>query len=378
MNKKAVSLLLAGVLGAMALAGCGKTVERTAQTQEEAAETAEEGGAEADTGAETEEAGEEDGVDPITGERYPDAVNIGTLNGSIQTAVGLEEGWFDELGVKVNFLYFDSGRDVNNAFASGSVDLASFGSSPISLGVSSDLNYEVVFLNDVIGSAESLVVKNDAEISDVAGLKGKKVATPFASTSHYSLLNALQLAGVDAADVEILDMQPQDILAAWTRGDIDAAYIWNPILAELEKDGTVLTDSEKLAEQGVVAADLSAAGKEFAEKYPTLVTEYVKVFIKTYELIDSDPERVVQDTAANLGITEEEAQQQLFDNKWISGEEQLSDAYLGTSGSIGALADTIKSTADFHVAQGNLESAPELDVFVDAVNPAFVEAALGK
>lgn len=374
-EKEFLAVMIAGVL-LTGLTGCGvadqvsaKQADTTAQVESNEAEAA----------PETESAAEvAEGIDPITGEKYPDSINIGTLNGSIQTAIGLEEGYFDELGVKVNFLYFDSGRDVNNAFASNSVDLASFGSSPISLGISNDLGYEVVFLNDVIGAAESLVVKNDAGVSDVAGLKGKKIATPFASTSHYSLLNALKLAGVESTEVELLDMQPQDILAAWTRGDIDAAYIWNPILAELKKDGTILTDTEKLAEQGIVAADLSAASKTFAEKYPTLVTAYVNAFIKTYDLINSDTERVIKDVAANLNISEEEAEQQLFDNKWISGAEQLSDKYLGTSGKVGALADTIKSTADFQVSQGNLEKAPELETFVDGVNPSFVEAALGK
>ena len=82
------------------------------------------------------------------------------------------------------------------------------------------------------------------------GLVGKKVATPFVSTSHYSLLAALKLAGVDPSKVKLVDLQPPDILAAWTRGDIDAAYVWSPTLDQLKKDGTVLTTSTEVSKAG--------------------------------------------------------------------------------------------------------------------------------
>lgn len=316
----------------------------------------------------------EKGTDPITGETYPEQITIGTLNGAIQTAIAEEEKFFDDIGIDTKILYFDSGRDVNNAFASGSIDVATFGSSPIALGLSSSMDYEVVYINDVIGTSESLAVKKDLGITTVAELKGKKIATPFASTSHFSLLNALKLEGIDEKDVELLDMQPQDILAAWERGDIDAAYIWNPVFAELIKDGGItLTSSEELAKKGVVTADLSAADKNFAEKYPTLVSKYLEAFNKTYDLIQNNFDQAAKDVAQNLDITVEEAEEQLKGVTWISQEEQISDNYLGSGDKSGQLADTLKATADFHVEQGNLDKAPEIGVFQKAVNSQYVE-----
>ena len=120
-----------------------------------------------------------------------------------------------------------------------------------------NIAYKVPWIHDVIGAAESLVVKNDSGVTDFTGLVGKKVGTPFGSTAHYSLLAALELNGVDPTKVKIVDLQPPDILAAWQRGDIDAAYVWNPTLAELKKDGTVLITSEELAKQGKLTADLA-------------------------------------------------------------------------------------------------------------------------
>ena len=52
----------------------------------------------------------------------------------------------------------------------------------------------MAFVLDVAGDNEALVARNETGITDVAGLRGKRVATAFASTAHYSLLAALQQA----------------------------------------------------------------------------------------------------------------------------------------------------------------------------------------
>jgi taurine transport system substrate-binding protein len=316
-------------------------------------------------------------TDPVTGETYPAIFNIGTLNGAPQTAIAIEEGYFDDLGVPVKVLFFDSGRDVNTAFASKSIQAASFGSSPISLGISNHLDYEVVFVNDIIASSETLAVKKTAGIKTLSDLKGKKIAAPFASTAHYSLLNALLLAGVKPTEVTLLDLQPQDILAAWVRGDIDGAYVWSPVLEELLKnDGLALTDSGKLAQQGATTADLTAVSRDFAKKYPTLTTKYVDAFVKSYTVLKNEPERAAKLVAKNLEIDLQAAKEQLNGNNYVSPEDQAAEKYLGEPGKPGALAKTLKSTADFHVEQKNLEKAGALKVYQDAVNSQFVQNAL--
>ena len=317
-----------------------------------------------------------EGTDPITGEAYPDEIKVGILNGSLIDAIADKEGYYDEFesntGVKVSVYYFESGRDVNNAYASNSVDVATFGSSPISLGTTNDLGYEVVYLNDLIGDVESLAVSNDIE--DVKGLSGKTIATPFASTAHYSLLNYLKANDVE--DVNVIDLEPQDILAAWQRGDIDGAYVWSPVLAELKKDGKILTTSALLAEDGIITADLSTANKEFAEKYPTLVTGFIDVQNKVYELIVNDKDKAVQDVETGLQISNEEAIEQVDGQVWLSLEDQLDEKYLGKEGGNSGLAETIKSTAEFHVTQGNLDNALDLDAYKDSVDSSFAEALL--
>ena len=81
---------------------------------------------------------------------------------------------------------------------------------------------------------KSLVATGTSGINTVADLKGKKVAVPFASTAHFSLLKAMENAGLSASDVTVLDMQPDKIYASWNSGDIDAAYIWSDIIPVIQ------------------------------------------------------------------------------------------------------------------------------------------------
>lgn len=289
------------------------------------------------------------------------------------------QGWYEkELGVKVEFKQFDSGRDVNTAFASGSLDFGLAGSTPTSVGISRGLAYRVFWIHDLIGTAEALAVKNKANVQTLADLKGKKVAVPFGSTTHYSLLSALKLEGVSASDVTILDLQPPEIFAAWQRGDIDAAYVWQPTLGKLLADGKILTDSSVLASKGIITADLGLVSASFAQKYPEFVTKYIQVQDKAIQLFRSKPDSASASLAKELGVDAPEALKEAKELVWLSSKEQTGAAYLGSSTTKGGLAKTLKATADFLVAQKVIDSAPELSVFEAALLPQFAEAASKK
>lgn len=311
-------------------------------------------------------------------EALPAVVNIGVIAGGPESAILVEQKFLEELGVKANIVQYSAGTDINNAIVSGDVDIACFGSSPIALGIANGIGYKAVFVSYLEGgNIEALVVKNGMKAKKVEDLKGKTIAAPFGTTSHYALLNTLKLAGLSQSDVKVLDMGGQDIAAAWTRGDIDGAFIWSPALDEcLKNDGSILTNVTDLAKQGVTIPEIAVARTEFAKKYPSVVTAYVKALIKVYHLVDTDPNQATKNVATWEEISEENAKGQVKDNIWVSEKDQISTDYLGTTESIGKIADTLKTIADFHVEQGNLATAPDLSKFQAAIDPSFVEEAL--
>ena len=269
---------------------------------------------------------------------------------------------------EIDWQLFDSGGAVNEAIVAGDIDLGLAGSSPVSRGISNEIPYQVVWIHDVIGDAEALVVKDD--IGGIEDLEGKTIATPFASTAHFSLLAALNDAGVDPSKVNIIDSEPDEIFAAWGQGDLDGAYVWNPNLAKIIDDGgKVLITSADLAEKGKTTYDLGVASNAFAEKYPAALDAWAKAQDQAISLIQEDPDSAAEIISAELEITPEEATAQIGDLIFVRAADQVGDEYLG-----GGLAENLFAAAQFNKEQGEIEKVLDESAYQDAVNAAPAES----
>lgn len=268
---------------------------------------------------------------------------------------------------EIRWVRFDSGGDVNTAVIAGAVDLGLVGSSPVTKGLSAplDIPYKVLWIHDLIGDNEALVAKK--EIGSVAALKGRKVATPFGSTAHYSLLAALDAAGLGASDVTLVDLQPQDALAAWQRGDIDAAYVWTPSLTELRKTGKVLVTSREIGAAGKPTADLGVVTDAFAAAHPEVVDAWLSAEDQAVKLAKSDPAKAARAIGAELNLTPEQARAQLSELVLLTAKEQQAPAYLGKPGKPGALAGNLRDAAVFLHGQKAVDAVPERSVFEKAL-----------
>ncbi len=261
--------------------------------------------------------------------------------------------------------------------ASGSIDIGLVGSSPAANGIAQGLPYEVIAIYDVIGNSEALAAREG--ITAIADLKGKKIGAPFGSTTHYSLLQVLKLNSISPSDVTLIDLNPTDLLAAWTRGDIDAAYVWQPTLQKLyDSGGHELTASDKVADLGFPTFDLAIATRDFASEYPEVVAVYLQNLSKAVDLYRADPQQAYTLIGTELSITPEEAQSQAGGLIWLTAEEQLASTFFGTSDAPGALGQALKTTADFLVEQQVIREAPELPAFQTGANPGYLQLAAGK
>ena len=288
--------------------------------------------------------------------------------------LGLIEEKYPDVAIK--WLPFDSGRDVNTAMASGNIDVGLVGSVPASTGIAQNLPYMVYFIHDIIGDNEALAVTRASGIASVADLPGANIAVPFGSTTHFSLLSALKQAGIEANTVQILDMQPQDMLAAWQRGDIDGGFVWHPTLSRMmEADGTILVTAKQLAEMGIITADLGVVNKDFAAQYPDFLTGYVQALDAAVQFYRNDPKAASEGMSAEIGLSPAESLKVMNELVWLSAAEQASTQYLGAPNAPGAFSQVLKDSAEFMVAQGAIASAPDLAIYKGALfNKAVTDA----
>jgi len=279
--------------------------------------------------------------------------------------------WLEEAlpDYNIKWTKFDSGADVNTAFIAKELDFGALGSSPVARGLSAPLNipYKVAFVLDVAGDNEALVARNGANVNSIPELRGKRIAAPFASTAHYSLLAALAQNGLSPSDVQLVDLQPQAILAAWDRGDIDAAYSWLPSLDQLRKTGKDLITSRQLAKDGKPTLDLGAVRDEFADAHPDVVDTWRQQEARALKLIHDDPAAAAKAIAAEIGLSPDEVAGQLKQGVYLTPEQVASPEWLGAEGKPGNIAVNLQSASQFLADQKQIPSAAPLQTFQDAI-----------
>jgi taurine transport system substrate-binding protein len=306
----------------------------------------------------------------------PSKVIIGVQQGVIPNAIALAEGWLTEaLGTKIDVVYFDAGRDVIAAMASGSIDIGQVGAPPAALAATRGIPCQVFYVQGIIGEAVSLIVRGNLGITGAQGLIGRKIAVTFSSTAHYDLMNYLKINNVKPSDVDIIDMNTSDILEAFMQGKIDGAYTWDPNLTQMKNNGGVmLTNSREMADRGYASMDVDIVRTEFAERYPDVVGAYVRTMDRAVALYRNDPKAAGAAMARFTGLTAEECLAQAESSIWLTVDEQKGMRWAGSS----ALSNIMYSTAQFLYEQGNIAEEPSLEMFQKAVTNRYLVAWEGE
>lgn len=312
----------------------------------------------------------------------PMVVNIGYLRVPNDEMIAIANDSISEqlesYGARANFLVFDSGVEANKALASGAIDFASMGITNGIIAMANHLDVELIWVHELLGKNEALVVREGSGILGLDDLKGQNIATTFASTSHYSLAKVLEAQGL-SKDVHLLDMKTVEIAAAWQRGDVDAAYTWEPTLSTIVADnGQVLVSSEDLTESGIVTANIMLGRKGFTKQYPEITSAILGAIAKAGDDYRQDPENAAAIVAEALEITPESAIQQMEGTIWLPAETLLSEDYMGKRDQIGNLKTIISEIGQFLVLQREIRKLPEDSEIESFINPSYIEESVRK
>jgi taurine transport system substrate-binding protein len=294
--------------------------------------------------------------------------------------VAIADGKFEKAtGYKISWRKFNSGAKVINAMASGDVHIALAGSSPIAAGVSRGIDMQLFWIVEDIASAEALVVRNGSGITAPQDLKGKKLGVPFVSTTHFHALFALEQFGIDPDDLKILNMQPNAIAAAWLRGDIDAAFVWDPALGRIKETGKVLITSGQLCQWGKCTFDGMVVSRKFAEANADFMAKFVKVIAEADEAYRSNPSAwtpgssMVKKIVKMVGGNTKDVPGVLALYGFPNLKEQASSAWLG-GGKDGGAARALMFTSQFLKNEKKIPALqPDYGKFVTS---KYVEAAM--
>jgi taurine transport system substrate-binding protein len=292
------------------------------------------------------------------------AVNLGTFGSiDVQNYIRAKNAMAKTFGpnTKVDFVTVRAGSEVISAMAAGSLDMCNLGSSPMVVGYANGVQASLVYIYKNIIDSEALVVQNGANIKKLGDLKGKKIGLPFNTSVHFAALAMLKSAGLGMNDVTLINMRADTIASAWSRREIDASYIWVPVIPKLVEDqGTVLFKTGDLNASGLVMFDAFLVRDDFKKQNPDLVLAFLKDFEQIAATFKQNPKDVVDTMTKFLGVDEAAVMRSLNTFYPVSAKEQLSAQWLGKPGEKNsAVAKTLQVQAEFLKDTGQINALPK-------------------
>jgi NitT/TauT family transport system substrate-binding protein len=145
-----------------------------------------------------------------------------------QAILAKEAGLYKKHGLDVELVEFKSGTDLIKAIVGGQLDSGVLGFTNAIAWASKGADLKV------IGGAQqgyhAMIVRNDAGINDIAGLKGKTLASQAEGSTADTVLKGVvfKQAGLKPDDVNVMGVSPQVAVQSLAAKRVDAAFLFEP------------------------------------------------------------------------------------------------------------------------------------------------------
>lgn len=349
--KKIFALLLATVM-TVSLAACG-------------------GKAEEDSGTETVKT--EDGAElPVLR-----VAAMPTIT-SLPTYYIQKNGMDVEAGFKMDVTMFDTGAPMNEALAADLWDVGHMGAA----AVTGMANYDELIIGEVLESTDGqgVFVAPDCPVAQDTGynpsfptvlgspesVKGLTILTPVGTAQHFTVLKWLEKLGMEASDVNIVNMDTVQAYQALQAGQGDAASLNVPTFFDAKNEGMVQVAN--LADMGTRYVDMIVGNRKSLDAKSELIQKYVNCVLDACEALQNDPDMAADLLVeflkdAGMETSRENCVADLGRVKFLTVED-----WKGRD-----LGNFAKELGEFYVEQGQLEASATEKFETNVVN-TFVES----
>lgn len=284
-------------------------------------------------------------------------------------------------GFKMEVTMFDTGAPMNEALAADLWDVGHMGAA----AVTGMANYDEMIIGEVLESTDGqgVFVTPDSPIAQDTGynpsyptvlgspetVTGITILCPVGTAQHFTVLKWLEKLGLEATDVNVVNLDTVQAYQALQAGQGDAASLNVPTFFDAVNDGMVQVAN--LADLGTRYVDQIVANRKAVEGKPELVQKYVDCVLEANAALAADQEMATDLLVeflkdAGMETSRENCASDLGRVKWLL-EEDWSGRTLG---------NFAKELGEFYVSQGQLDDSA-LDKFTTNVDNTFVKAYQG-
>ena len=271
-------------------------------------------------------------------------VNFGYIadyNGASLLAVADDQGLWKKHGLEAEKKVFTNGPLQIQALGTGDLDFGYIG--PGAMWLPATGKAKIIAVNS-LGNADRVITQPG--ITSIEQLKGKKVAVPEGTSGDMILTLALQKAGLEKKDVEVVPLEAAAIVSAFSSKQVDAAGFWYPGIATIKQQVPDLvelaknedfSDTVSFPTAFVAGNDVVDKEKDKAEKVTAVLREAIqyrydnpdKTVELTAKLLKMPAEQVKADSQNSQALPLSELDEYTTDGtivKWLNG---MNDYFLG-------------------------------------------------
>jgi NitT/TauT family transport system substrate-binding protein len=283
--------------------------------------------------------------------------------------LGQIEGQWADHGLDLETTEFATGIELSQALAGGSLDVAIMG------GVTSNFpaqgEGQIFMVNSIENATARLWAAPDSGIESAADLKGKTVVTTEGTTADIFLHRALTEAGVDRADVDVVNAKMPDAVQAFVGGSADAIALWVPFDLRVKEglpEATEVDDAGNYPDAAV--ADGWIANNDWYAENEDTVRTLIDAWLDVNDAFREDPEGSLEKVHAEGyedAATLEDLQYQVESQTDYTAEEWLAAYEDGT------VLDIVGQAEQAYVDLGGVPEYVEPSEFFDT--SLFIEQA---
>ena len=278
-----------------------------------------------------------------------------------------------ELGVKINWVAFDTGTAMSAAMASGDVHISvSQGVPPFVVATSAGQDLQIVDVAVSYSDNDNCVVASALEIdkNSAKELNGKKVGVPIGTAAHYGFLAQMNHFGVDVGSMEIVDMAPAEGAAAFEQGNLDMVCGWGGALRRMVQHGNVLLTGKEKEALGILVFDVTSVPSSFAAEHGDLLAKFLRVTADANDMWNSgnNTDKMLPVIAKDAGMDEDGTAATMATFTFPSVSDQLGSKWLG-----GGAQEFMLGVAKIFAGAGSIDAAK--DSYAANVNVGPLTAA---
>lgn len=195
----------------------------------------------------------------------------------ILRAKNLLEQEFAKDNIKIDWQFpRGTGPAINEAIANGQLDFANYGGLPNIVGRGAGLPTKV--LASYGYSPIYVVARKGSGVTDLAGLKSRKVTVSRGTINELSLYRLLTRTGLTENDIQLFDLISTDQVSALQSGDVDVVVAGSNILPLVDQGVAEVVFSSKGKIDPAAQFGSFVVTEDFASAYPDLTKRVVRSY----------------------------------------------------------------------------------------------------